>query len=131
MDRTPETRWNLNTISRVYVDDCDYVLYSDGTYTTAIERGDWREGGTAHTAGSCVGVEVAYSDTDTNPTSPFGAVRCVSDRYDRDGSTYADEAEFLAMCEACFGGAPALVARHDGWHDDEGLVLVSVGADND
>lgn len=60
----------------------------------------------------------------TNPCDPFLPVRCVSDRYDPDGGVYATEADFCEMCEACFGEAPRLRTRSDGWHDDQGLVLV-------
>jgi len=67
--------------------------------------------------------------TRVRPIQPSGGhmLICISDRYDRDGSTYTDVADFLAMCVEAFGAAPALHVRHDGWHDDVGLVLVEAG----
>lgn len=51
-------------------------------------------------------------------------VRCVSDRYDRNGETYRSVSEFTEMCRGCFGEAPVLTQKADGWHDSTGLVLV-------
>lgn len=52
------------------------------------------------------------------------ALRCVSDRYDREGGTYDSAEDFLAMCEAAFGERPELRQLGDEWHDAEGCVLV-------
>tara|TARA_R110002020_G_scaffold379809_2_gene591064 strand:+ start:754 stop:1083 length:330 start_codon:yes stop_codon:yes gene_type:complete len=52
-------------------------------------------------------------------------VRCVSDRYDADGSTpYDSPHDFVAMVASVFGQDVDLALRADGWHDSRGLVLV-------
>ena len=38
------------------------------------------------------------------------AWKCVSERWDNDGGTYATVVEFLEMCAAAFGEMPALLA---------------------
>ncbi len=52
------------------------------------------------------------------------AVICYSDRYTPTADEFASVDEFFAMCRSVFGEAPALTLRADGWHDDQGLVLV-------
>lgn len=50
--------------------------------------------------------------------------RCITDRYDPDGSnTYASVAEFLAMCQAVLGATPDLREQGGDYYDSEGLVL--------
>jgi hypothetical protein len=51
-------------------------------------------------------------------------VRCVSDSYDAQGGIYDSPQDFYMMCLACFDEGPELVLHEDGWHDDDGLVLV-------
>lgn len=51
-------------------------------------------------------------------------IKCVSDRFDRDGGTYESVSEFLAMCSECFGEVPHLIQDGDEWSDEGGVVLV-------
>lgn len=54
-------------------------------------------------------------------------LQCISDRFDRDGNTYDDLADFEAMCAACFGESPTLSQDLDGQvYVDGELVLVPV-----
>lgn len=50
------------------------------------------------------------------------SLRCTSDRYDRDGDTYSDLADFLAMCDAN-GWTVDLTETAAGYSDEEGPVL--------
>ena len=51
-------------------------------------------------------------------------IKCVSDRFDRDGGTYESVSEFLAMCSECCGEVPHLIRDGDEWSDEGGVVLV-------
>ncbi len=53
-------------------------------------------------------------------------LRCVSDTYDQDGGTYDDVADFLRMCDACFGERPDLTEHSGSWYEGGTLVLEPV-----
>ena len=60
--------------------------------------------------------------------NPNDTVFCCSDRYTPTTDEFASVDEFLGMCLAVFGEAPAPTLRADGWHDDQGLVLTETPA---
>jgi hypothetical protein len=51
--------------------------------------------------------------------------RCVSDRYDPDGSEPWTFREFVEMCECTWGDGPDVHLVGDEWHDEHGMVLVT------
>lgn len=55
-------------------------------------------------------------------------LRCVSDRYDREGGIYDDVDDFYRMCAQVFGELPELTQVGPWrWHDAHGAVLVREG----